>query len=84
LFTEAVAEQKEMCRREITEVEWTARALARNHKSWKRHFGVRLRAADPYLAALRRVVPLLLADARARGYIAYTADFESLYARSSL
>jgi hypothetical protein len=59
-----------MCRREITEVEWTPRALARNHKSWKRHFGVRLRAADPYLAALRRVVPQLLADARTRGYSA--------------
>jgi hypothetical protein len=73
LFTEAVAvavvggaarEQKEMCRREITGVAWTPRALARNHKSWKRHFGVRLRA-DP----LHRVVPQLLADARTRGYL---------------
>jgi hypothetical protein len=61
-------------------VEWTARALGRNHKSWKRHFGVRLRAADPYLAALRRVVPQLLADARARGYIVLVAGFVSLLA----
>ncbi|ELR16405.1 L1P family protein [Acanthamoeba castellanii str. Neff] len=58
---------KEMCRREITEVEWTPRALARNHKSWKRHFGVRLRAVDPLRAGLHRVVPQLLDDARHHG-----------------
>jgi hypothetical protein len=55
-----------MCVREITGAEWTPRMLARPHKSWKRHFGVRLRAVDP---TLRSVVPRLLDDARARRYL---------------
>jgi hypothetical protein len=58
-----------MCVREIKGVEWTPRMLARPHKSWKRHFGVRLRAVvDPIRSALRSVVPRLLDDARARRY----------------
>jgi hypothetical protein len=57
-----------MCVREITGVEWTPRMLARPHKSWKRHFGVRLRAIDPIRSSLRGVVTRLLGDARARRY----------------
>jgi hypothetical protein len=41
--------------------------LARRHKSWKHHFGVRLRAVDPFCAALVQAVPRLLDDARTRG-----------------
>jgi hypothetical protein len=58
-----------MCQRELADVmEWTPRMLARRHKSWKRHFGVRLRAVEPIRAALHRVVPQLLDDAHARLY----------------
>src|SRR3989344_3679190 len=60
--------QREMCRREIRGVEWTPRMLSRRHKSWKHHFGVRLRAVDPFRAALAQAVPQLLDDARTRRY----------------
>lgn len=63
-----------MCRREIRGVEWTPRMLARRHKSWKHHFGLRLRAVDPFRAALAQAVPQLLNDARTRGMTTETVE----------
>ncbi len=40
--------------------------LARRHKSWKRHFAVRMRKAH-FLQGLRDVASQLLADAHSRG-----------------
>jgi hypothetical protein len=60
-----------MCEAEFTHIAWTASLLARRHKSWKHHYGVRLRATvdHPIRRSLHNdVVPRLLDEARARGY----------------